>query len=646
MPNILSIGQTALNAAQAGLSTTSHNIANVNTAGYSRQSIEQASAGSQNTGSGFLGKGTSVSTVKRAYNEFLTNQVISSQTSQSSLSAYSAQIRQISNLFSDPTIGLSPSLQEFFAGVQAVAADPSSSGARQTMLSAAQTLAGQFQSVDARLGEVKQGVNSDITTSIESINSYAKQIAVLNDAIGKVVAGSDGKQPNDLLDQRDNLVEQLAKEIKVSVVKQDSDYQIFIGNGQPLVVSTGSYDLVPVSSVTDLGRIEVGYKGNNGVVTLPENAITGGRLGGLMEFRAESLDPTLNSLGRIAVGLTSTFNAQHVLGQDMNGALGTNFFSVGSPVVNTSSQNTGTGQMAATISNVNALTISDYQFQYVGVGNYRVTRLSDGAVTNSATLPMTVDGLDFSLTAGVLAAGDVFLIKPTAAGAAGFNVLINDPAKIAAAAPIRTAAPVTNAGSGKISAGSVDSTYTAATVTPAVTLTYNGTTNELTGFPVAMPVTVTNNGVATVFAAGAPVTYTSGATISFGGLSFTISGNPANADTFTIGPNTNGKGDNRNALLLSSIQTANSLGNSTLTLQGAFGQMVNLVGNKAHQVEINNNAEMALLEQARANQQEVSGVNLDEEASNMLRYQQAYQAAGKVMQTASKLFDLLLDLGG
>ncbi len=644
MANILSIGQTALTAAQVGLNTTGHNIANANTAGYNRQVMVQGSAPSEQTGFGFVGKGTQVMTVTRVYNEYLANQVLNSQTSQNALSTYHSQIKQINNMFADSTTGIAPAVQEFFKGVQNLAADPASGAARQSMLSSAQSLTGQFEDVSARLGEMRQGINSDITASIESINSIAQQIARLNNTISTVQAGNSGQPANDLLDQRDKLVSDLSKEIQVTVVKQDNDYNIFVGNGQSLVVSGKTFSLTPVASATDLGRIQVGYKNDNTTITLAEGSLTGGKLGGLLDFRSQTLDQVQNSLGRVAIGLGTAFNAQHQLGQDLTGALGGNFFRIGSPAAAASTNNTGTAQVAATISDASALTTSDYRFEYIGPGDYRVTRNSDGAITSSATLPLAVDGLNFNVASGTLAAGDIFLVKPTANGAAGFGVTIADTSKIAAAAPIRTSAQSTNAGSGKISAGSISSAYTAATVAPPVTLAFDATAGELTGFP-AMPVTVTSNGTATVYAAGAPVPYTDGATISFGGASFTLSGSPADGDVFKIGPNTGGVGDNRNALLLGSLQTAKTLGNGTISFQSAFGQMVNMVGNKTHEIDVNQTAESAMLNQAITAQQSDSGVNLDEEAANLMRYQQAYQAAGKVMQTASKLFDVLLSLG-
>ncbi len=644
--SILGVGQSALAAAQAGLTTTGHNIANANTPGYSRQIVVQASSGAQDMGFGFVGKGTSVAEVKRVYSEYLGNQVMSSQTSTNHLETYYSQISRISNQFADPDSGLAPVMQDFFKGIQELAANPSSASSRQAALSSAETLASRFNSLNGQLQEIRESVDGQINNSIENINLYAKEIAKLNDAIEKAQGNVDGRPSNDLLDQRDLAVAELSKEIKTTIVKQGSSYSVFIGNGQPLVASNKTYSLVAMPSQTDPSRTTVGYQSNNSTLELSENSLPGGKLGGLLEFRAKSLDIVQNSLGRIAAGLAMTMNAQHQLGQDQNGALGGNLFNVGSPDIRGSTINTGNAVINATITSASALTTSDYRLQYVG-GNYVVTRLSDNTVQYSnAAFPATaIDGVSFSVASGAMNANDEFIIKPTINGASDFSVAFSDVTKLAAAAPIRTAAPMSNTGSGQISAGSVNSAFTTATVTPAVTLSYNSVAGTLSGFPATMPVTVTNGSTTTTFAAGAPVTYTSGATISFGGVSFTLSGAPTNGDTFTIGPNTNGVGDNRNALLLASQQTATTLANGTTSYQGAYAQLVSLVGTKTREVEVSGKAERKLLEQAVAAQQSESGVNLDEEATNLLRYQQAYQAAGKVMQTASQLFELLLTLG-
>lgn len=646
MANIFSIAQSGLAAAQAGIATTGHNIANQATPGYNRQQVIQASMDGQNLGGiGFIGNGVQVQTVQRIYNEFLGAQAVSGQATASQLATYYNQVNKVNNMIADPTAGLAPVLDNFFKGVQDLAANPGEVPSGQSMLSSAQTLAARFQSMDAQFRGMQDGVNSEIESAVNNINSYAQQIAKLNDAITK--AQSTGQPPNDLLDQRDFIVGELAKQVKVTVSKQDSGYTISIGSGQSLVIGNQAMQLSTVTSPTDPNRLEVGYTAANGnSVVLPESSLTGGNLGGLFTYRSQTLDTIQNSLGRIAIGLASTFNAQHRLGQDQNGNMGGDFFNVASPQVSGSTRNTGNGDVSATITNVDALTTGNYRLSYNGT-DYKVTRLPDNTtVYSDTTFPGEIDGVTFALAGGTtMDAGDEFLIKPTAAGAQDFRVLIDDPTEIATGVPIRTAAPNTNTGTGTVSAGVINADFDAATaaVLPA-TLTYDATGGTFSGFPAGMDVTVTVNGTPTVYPAGTPVPYTEDATISFGGVEIQIGGKPADGDTFTISNNSNGDGDNRNMLALGELQTKNVLQGGTASYNSAYGQLVSLVGNKTSEMKASSDAEVTLLKQIMDAQQSQSGVNLDEEATNLLRYQQAYQASGKVMQAASDMFDVLISL--
>jgi len=653
--SILSIGQSALTAAQVGLSTTGHNIANASTPGYNRQVVVQSAAQAQNFGFGFMGQGTEISTIKRIYNEYLGVQVQSAQTAKSGLDSYFAQIKQIDNMLADPAAGLSPALQDFFSGIQELSSNPAAIPSRQAALSSAEALAARFQSMAGRLNEMAQGVNTQILSSVSVINTFAQQIAQLNDTIGRAQRAT-GQPPNDLLDQRDQLILDLSKEIKATVVKQsDGGYNIFIGNGQPLVVGVTATALTNVASPTNPQKIEVAYRTSGGeLVIVGESGLAGGKLGGLIEFRSKTLEPAQNALGRVAIGLASTFNAQHQLGVDLNGDAGAAFFTAGSPVVRANAGNSGSADITANIVDTDALTTSDYRLQTSDGTNFTLTRLSDNTLVDTfdnTDFPRTVEGVTLNLASGTAVAGDSFLIRPTVDGASGFSVAITDPKLIAAAAalpdpPVDTAVAGTNTGTATISAGTVDSTY--APLSAPLTLTYNQLANELSGFPADTDVTVSIGGVDTVYAGSDPapaIVYADGATISFGGISFTLSGTPGDGDSFSVESNSVGVGDNRNALLLGALQTANSMNGGTATFQGAYSQMVSQVGNKARELEVTSSATGRLLSETSLALQNESGVNLDEEATNLLRYQQAYQAAAKVMQIASEMFDMLVSLG-
>ncbi|MFD2366396.1 flagellar hook-associated protein FlgK [Pseudoduganella sp. GCM10020061] len=638
--NLFSIAKSGLLAAQAGLSTTGHNIANANTIGYSRQEVVQRAGTAQDFGYGFVGGGTEISQIKRYSDDFMNTQVRSATATVSSLNSYMEQVTQIDNVLADASSGLSPALQDFFKGVQDAASNPGSTAARQSLLSSAGTLTARFQAIDARLSEVRESVNAQISANVDSINSYAQQIAQLNDSIADYSRNSNAP-PNDLLDRRDQLVIDLSKHVRATVTPgTNNSLTVSIGSGQPLVVGAKTFQLTTTTSAEDPSRIEVGYFSNGKVSQLSAKSMQGGELGGLMEFRSESLDRAQNAIGRIAIGLAETFNAQHRLGQDMNGAAGVDFFKLSPITVREAGTNNPASTVvpAVTVDNVQGLTLSDYDMTFDGT-DYIVTRIPAGEVAGSFSAVSgggIIDGLRFDTTSGTATAGDRFRIRPTSEGASAITLNINHVSQIAAAAPIATGRG-NNTGNATITEGTVDAGYRGAPLAAPVTFTYDKATNSFTGTIATVP--------PAAYPSAAPIPYVAGADLNMGGMHFSISGTPNDGDTFTVGPNTGGVGDNRNMRLLGQLQTTNLFDGKTSSFQGSYAQLVSYVGNKTREVQVNASAGQALLNQATVSQQEVSGVNLDEEAANLLKYQQAYQAAGKAMQIASTLFDTLLSLG-
>jgi len=651
--SLLAIGKTGLYAAQAALATTGHNIANANVAGFSRQTVVQATSAALDTGVGFLGTGTEIAQIKRYSDNFLNTQVRTAQASTSGLESYYSQIKQIDNLLADTTSGLSPAMQGFFKGVQDMAANRASVPSRQAMLSSAETLATRLQDLDSRLGEIRTGVNGEIEASVTAINTYGSQIAKLNEQISNF-ASSATRPPNDLLDQRDQVVLELNKFVKATVTQGDnSSLTVSIGNGQPLVVGNDSFQLAAMVSPTDLTRMEVGYQVGTKVAVLPDGALSGGKLGGLLEFRTETLDTAQSALGKIAIGMAFEFNAQHQLGLDQNGNKGQPFFNVAPAFVGASINNAkGTSanpaaELTAKVTDPGKLKDSDYEVTFNGT-NYKVVRQSDnkevGTVTpgTNGVATFEVDGVEFNFKNNARNK-DTFLVRPTIDGAANFKVLANDVSQIAAAAPVLTSMPLTNTGTGKISEGKVSKDFLTAPPTLPVTLAFDETSGNLTGFPAGM-VTVVNSKGESSQVNSTNVKFDNGSTYSFGGVSVTMTGKPGNGDKFTIAANNSGVGDTRNIAALGELQTKNIFNNGTATLTSSYAQMVSQVGNKTREVQVNAQAGNALLAQAEGAQADVSGVNLDEEAANLIKYQQAYQASSKVMQIAGTIFDTLLSI--
>ena len=644
---VFGIGISGMNAAQAGLITTGHNISNASTPGYSRQEVVQTANIAQTRGTGFLGQGVNVVTVRRLYSEALSGQLSLAQTQGGQFDAYNVQIKQLSNMFSDPSAGLAPVLSNFFSGVAEVAAHPESVPSRQALLSAANTLTTRLRDLDQQMSQMNTSINADITTSVNSINGYAQQVAALNLRIAST-EGASGQAANDLRDQRDAVVTALNQEVHTSVIKDNSgDYNLFIGNGQSLVVGSRVFELAATPSAEHPDRIVVGYKSGNSIAALAESSLQGGRLGGELSFRSASLDGAQNALGRLAVGVAQSFNAQHRLGQDLNGALGGDFFSFTGPTVLQNSGNLGSADVTATLQDTSALTTSSYSLKYTGSSggneNFELTRDSDGTtwlatpfgVGTSGTI--TKDGLTLTLPSGATAK-DSWTIEPTRLASGSIQVTLKSPQEIAAASPIRTAALLTNAGKATMTAGSVSSVATLPPLNTPVTLTY-ATATQTFAVTGATP------------AVGA-IAYSAGSPITFNGMSFSISGAPSDGDAFTLSRNSNGVSDNRNALALAALQTANTLGKNanivggqaSTTFAGAYGEMVSQIGNTARQIDMTATAQVNVIAQAKQSLQSLSGVNLDEEAANLLRFQQAYQASGKMMQIANSLFQSVLDL--
>lgn len=637
--NIFYTGLSGLNAAQAALVTTGHNTANVNTPGYNRQSAQiSASGGTNAPGRGFFGNGAKVTDVSRSYDQFLTSQLNQAQSLSQSLTTYSMQISQIDNLLASQTAGLAPQMQTLFTNVQAVVNTPADTSARQQLISSGQALANQFRSMDQYLTGLNANVNDQVSGIVDQINTYSQEIANLNKQVAMFGNATGTQAPNDLLDQRDQLVSELGKLVETKVVVQDGgQFNVFIGNGQTLVLGGKPTMLAAVKSASDPDRTALATVNVAGkAVEIQEGVIAGGSLGGLFNFRTETLAPAINSLGRIAISLSDTFNSQHKLGIDLNGDMGNNFFSVASPGVFSNATNSGVapvGVLTASFANISKLTVSDYRVDATGPGTFTVTRLSDNAAVTADPSTGAYDGLNLTFTGG--ASGDSFLVQPTRAGARDMAVSLVDPAKFAAASPLITDSTFGNKGSGAISPPKVDAAYLGSPTQAAatgLTLTYSSATSTFGGTPLGTVVT-------TATVNGLPMT-----TLAFDGITVSISGVPADGDTFTIAKNTSGVSDGSNALLLGAQQNKKTMAGGTASFSDAYAQLVSSVGNKARQIQISNTAQSSLTLQIRTAQQSVSGVNQDEETANLLMFQQMYQANAKVIQTASTMFDAVLGI--
>ncbi|KVL76134.1 flagellar hook-associated protein FlgK [Burkholderia ubonensis] len=657
---LMNLGISGLNAAIWGLTTTSNNIANAATPGYTIERPVYAEASGQYTGSGYLPQGVNTVTVQRQYSQYLSDQLNNAQTQGGALSTWNTLVAQLNNYVGSPTAGISTAITNYFTGLQNVANKAADTSVRQTAMSNAQVLADQLKAAGAQYDALRQSVNTQLSATVAQINTYTTQIAQLNQQIA--TAGSQGQPPNQLMDQRDQAVSNLSSLAGIQVVRNDQGYSVFMAGGQPLVVADKSYTLAAVTSSSDPSELTIVSQGIAGAnppgpnQALPDASLSGGTLGGLLAFRRQTLDPAQAQLGAIATSFAAQVNAQNALGVDLSGNPGGNLFSTGSPTVYANQANTGGATLNVSFANPSQPTTSDYTLSYQGANKYALTDRATGTVVGtatSATMPISIGGLNFSVS-GTMNAGDSFTVLPTRGALGGFSLATANGSAIAAAGPVAVSASGTNTGTGKITQGGVTAGYQI----PAggTTLTYNASTGQLSGFPVGTTVTIAGSPPTSTTinlptdtvpynpATGATMTMTGTAAGAINGVTITLSGTPSTGDTFKIGPYSGGTSDGSNALALAQLVTAKTLGGGTTTLTGAYANYVNGIGNTASQLKSSSAAQTALVGQITKAQQEVSGVNQNEEAANLMQYQQLYQANAKVIQTASTLFQTVLGL--
>jgi flagellar hook-associated protein 1 FlgK len=607
------------------LDTTAHNIANVSTPGYSRQRAEFTTRQPSVVGTSWIGNGVNTSQVRRIYDQFLTSQSRSSSGNLARLDAFATQAERLDNMLGDTTNGLTTSLQAYTDALSEVSSTPGSIPARQVLLSQGRALAQRLQDYDKRLRDMATDIDTRFAGEAREVTLLSQGIARLNGEI-TVATQTSGQPPNDLLDQRDRLIDELSTKVSVTTIAEGAGtINVFIGNGQPLVLGTTSSEITTVVDPFDPERTQFALKTGTGTVDI-SRAVSGGTLGGLLDWRREMLEPARNELGRVSLAIANQVNAQHREGMDLNGALGGDFFTVGAVSTTDVTTNTGSAALAVTRTNIGAITGGDYVLANTGSG-YTLRRQDTGAAvtfTGAGTLadPILADGLSVVVGTGS-ATGDQYIIHPTRDAVRGFNVAFTDPTRIAAAAPIRTAATTGNTGSGSISPGEVlDAANVQLTTTANIVFT-SATTYTVNG--------------------GASQTYTPGNNIDANGWRVQINGAPATGDTFSVRSNAGATGDNRNAFAISDALRSGVIDGGTLSVANAVSRLTADVGLQTRTAQVNRDAEAAVNADDLQARDSVSGVNLDEEAANLLRYQQAYQAAAQIIATASSLFDSLLN---
>lgn len=640
--SIFNVGTRALQVNQVALQTAGNNIANVNTPGYSRQSVVVQAVQGQFTGGGYIGNGVSLQTIERNYSAFLTRQSALAGSTQAADNTRVDKLKQLEGIFAGGSTGLGAAVNDMLNAFSDVASAPTDLTARTVALTRVDETASRMRAASQSLDDLQQGVSQELSQKVTAINSLAQSIANINDQVAR--AKGAGQSPNDLLDQRDQLVRDLNQYVQTtSIPADDGTMGIFLGGSQALVLGT---TVAPVSIVKDdfgdplKSKLALNRSGQS--IALDENALGGGEVSGLLRFQNTDLAEGRNLLGRLTLAITTSMNNQHQLGLDLDGKVGGNLFT---PATFTNKNvlpaalNTGTANLTLSIADATKFVASDYEVSFTSATAGNIIRRSDGVITAfdfATTNPFTIDGLNIQESAATAAAGDRFLIKPFSTSASNISSEFSSPRSLAVASPVAGRMGTTNT-------GSLQLTSLAAR------------TNPPTNIPVLITFTGTNSYTRSDYVGPlSPFTYTSGQVIEgtvptttpLSQWSLTLQGTPKAGDTFTVEaqPAAYRNLNAGNASAMMDLRDAKMFDGAALT--DGYAGLIAQIGVRAQGANYAAEVSGSIASNLEKDRTGVSGVNLDEEAAKLLQYQQAYQASAKMIQTAQSVWDTLIQSMG
>lgn len=671
MADMTQIGLSGLLTSKSALATVSHNIVNADTEGFSRQRVDIGTIDPIRYGDNFVGQGAVLSGISRISNQFLVDQLRRDTQNFNAYDSYHEFAVRMDSLLGDESTAITPTLQSFFNSLQDLSNDPTSVPIRQVVLSEANALANRFNTIYDQLYQQNEALNTAMSTVTSQITEISASIADLNESIATAAANSVGDQPNDLLDQRDQALRELSELVGISVVSNaNNTVDVSIGTGQPLVINDRSFELSAVSNINGVNRFDIQLDVLNSSINVTDQ-VGGGRLGGLLKVREELMDPIFNELGRLAMVVSDTFNTQHRLGMDSNSNLGNDFFEdINDPVAEAAriaptSENAGNSGISVTVDDVGLLTADNYRMYYDGTNVTVTNRTTDQVVSVFAppavpgTVTLASEGITLNFNSGALAAGDEFLVAPTRPFASQMEVRVSSIDQIAAAFPVRTTIPLANAGRGYVER--VEMTETTDPVTglafvgarsvppvlelqPPYQVVFTSGTDydvyDVSGLS-AVPPTAAVLVSSGVFVPNQSNSLLAGAGITDAGYDVVFNGVPVADDIVNIEYNGGGKADNRNIALLGALRTEKTVLNKA-SYQESYAQLVSGVGTRTRDASIGQEASQSIMRQTESQRDKVSGVNLDEEAADLIKFQQSYQATARIIQVSQQLFDAIL----
>jgi flagellar hook-associated protein 1 FlgK len=627
--SILNIGARALLANQLALQTAGNNVANVNTPGYSRQSVLLLPVEGAFSGSGYYGNGVDAATVMRSHDEFLTRQAALTSSVASSDAKRLEQLKQLEDLFPGGPTGLGAAVSDMLNAFSDVVNAPTDLPARAVVLSRADEVAARFRTSAASLVSLQQGIDYELQVTADTINNLASRIAQANTQIS--ATNGSGHEPLQLLDQRDQLIRELNVLVQTtSIQASDGTVGIFLGGSQPLVLGKFAAEVsFTGDEFGDPAKSKLAISSNGQTALIDEANLGGGALSGLLRFKNIDLVDAGNLLGRLALALGTKINEQQSLGLDQTGAPGGNLFALGIvPEGLPASTNTGGASVQQSIqtlpiSGATSLAASDYEVSFSSATTGTVKRVLDGQTVAFNAVPVQIDGLTLDVT-GAPAAGDRFLITPLRNAALAIDTTFASPRSLAVASPVAASAGASNQGT--LTLQNLLPQSADANLTQTVTLTFTGTgTFDVVGVGTGDPVAVA---------------YTPGQPITYNGWSLTLKGNPKAGDTYTVAVNAFPNTSAGNAEAMQALRDLPMFDGAAAT-DGYAGLMAS-IGVRVQSAGFIAGISESIARNLETDRASVAGVNLDEEAAKLLQFQQAYQASAKILQVSQTMFDTMI----
>ena len=634
LSSLMNVSMQALQASYRQVHTVGNNIANASTEGYSRQQAIQTPSMSLRTGAGYVGTGVQISAVTRAANQFLQEKATTLKSTAAGDQTMKGMLGQLELVFKGGEAGLGHAATQVFSAFSDLAITPSDLSARQAVLGRLDEFAALVRSSGAQLQLLQDNVRSDIAGSVAEVNTMAEQIAKLNREIQN--ASAQGQSPNDLLDHRDLLVGKLAEQLDLQTFTMaDGSMSVFVAAGQPLVLGGKAQRLVVERDVLDPSRSAVSVSIDGALTLLADHHIDGGKLGGLVEFQNEDLLAARNRLGQMVTALASMLNEQQSYGIDLRQDPGVPLFDIPAPQALAATTNAVDAQgrpissVTLEVADAGALQPSDYELvaDAGAPGTYILTRLSDGLRRTGIASGDEVDGLRITDGAVPPSGGERFLLRAVAHVSPSLNLALRDPAGIAAAGPVVAMTATGNTGTMRVAG--VDIVAPPAGAYAALTIAF---TDDLGNYEV-------RNSGGTVLGSGQ---LQPGQPLVHDGISVKITGVPRDRDELRLSPITHPGSNNGNALTFAALADRAIVDGQVIG--DAYASLFTAVGVRAQGAGIAADSSGAAATHAAAALTAETGVNLDEEAARLIQYQQAYQAAAKVLQSAQTLIDTVLGL--